>query len=262
MPVPKRSLLPVLPLLILAACNATGPTTSQAVVAGAGTVDGEQPAAATASSDEAAGDPVDLEQLERDLARARIRLEIARLEAGSARAKAVGEVDFAQVELDLAREDLERFSAEIRQRRVAEAQLDLQTARDRAQEAQDELAQIEIMYDGQDLDDLTAEFVVSRGRRQAQRAQARIALQEAAFANLRDHELRQEEARLTLAVRRKELALDQARIGAQVTDQRQELAIDEAEQAVADLEEKLAEARRDAGDDSTPSSATSEEARG
>ncbi len=63
-----------------------------------------------------------------------------------------------------------------------------------------ELAQIEIMYKDQNLDGLTAEFVVSRGRRNAERAAQRIEIQEFGFARFKNHELPQEEQGLSLPV--------------------------------------------------------------
>ena len=133
-------------------------------------------------------------------------------------------------------------------RRLAGEMLDLRAAKDRAQEAVDELKQIEIMYDEQDLDDMTAEFVVSRGRRNAERAEARIALQEAAFKALEERELPAQEASLGLDLQKAEAALAAAVRKGEITRRNLQLAIDEAtarleglEADVEELEEKMAQ---------------------
>ena len=73
----------------------------------------------------------------------------------------------AQADVTMAEAKLATFREVDKPNRVAAQTLGLQTARDRAQEAADELAQVEIMYAEQDLNDMTREFVIQRERRAA-----------------------------------------------------------------------------------------------
>ena len=137
-----------------------------------------------------------------ELEKARAQLEIAGLEMESYEAKQADRLRFAAAELALAESELALFKSSKAPNRLASEELDVRAAKDRAQEAAEELAQIEIMYEDQDLDDLTAEFVVSRGRRSAERAAARIEILEAGLVALETSELPREQKRLELAVER------------------------------------------------------------
>jgi hypothetical protein len=137
-------------------------------------------------------------------------------------------VRFANVEMEMAQAKLEVFRKSVMPERLASERLNLASAKDRAQQAADELAQIEIMYKDQDLDDLTAEFVVSRGRRNAERAAQRIEIQEIGFARFKNHELPQEEQGLSLSVEKAASALRRLHSDHEIDRRRKELALDEA----------------------------------
>ena len=148
---------------------------------------------------------------ERALALSEMRIEKTRLEIESSRIDAENAVAQAETELVLARGRLEEYVNFESKQKVEQAKLSLQSSRDRATEAAEELKQIELMYADQDLDDKTAEFVIQRGRRNAERAQARIALEEMALTALMEHEVPRERSQRELEIRRKENALESAR---------------------------------------------------
>ena len=158
-------------------------------------------------------------------------------------------VRFANVELGMARAKVDIFRESVMPERLANERLSLASVKDRAQQAADELAQIEIMYEDQDLDDLTAEFVVSRGRRNAERAAQRIGIMEIGFARLENHELPQEEQGLSLAVEKATSALQRLHSDHEIDHKRKELALEEARFALHTLAKELNELHEHGHDD-------------
>jgi hypothetical protein len=224
-------LFPFLLVLLLTGCATTS-------------VDGgDAPAADSAKKEEPAKK---IAELERKLEIARAKLAIARLENEAFEAKQTVRARHLAEEVGLAEASLAKFQEADKPTPLASVKLDLRTTKDRAQEARDELAQIEIMYAEQDLDDLTAEFVVSRGRRQAERAEARIEIKEAELKALAERELPQEAKRLGLAVDRAKADAEAAAREAEIGRRNKAIAVQEAENAVEDLEEELVEAKKEA----------------
>jgi len=200
-------------------------------------VNGDSP---QASRESAAKTERKREDLERKLDVARARLALARTEE-----KAYGEdlearIRHASGEVELARARLARFREADAPNRLATERLELRTARDRAQEAAEELAQIEIMYKDQDLDDLTAEFVVSRGRRAAERAAERIEILEGELRALEERELPQEGERLALELDKAEAGLTKAEREGEIGRQNKAISVKEAENEIARLEDEQA----------------------
>jgi len=189
-----------------------------------------------------AGKQRKIEGLERELAVARERLELSRLEQAVFSKQHEPKVRQASMEIEIAQARLARFREADKHNKLASAQLDLRTAKDRAQEAVDELAQIEIMYKEQDLDDLTAEFVVGRGRRAAERAAKRIEIQEGMLAAL-EQELAQEEKGYELAVDKATSALSKLEAEAETGMKGKAISVQEAGNEVARLEGELTAAR-------------------
>jgi len=187
------------------------------------------------------------EGLERKLRIAHARLEMKEMEQKAFVHEHENQLRYAQADLAMAQAKLAKFREVDAPGRVASEELSLRTTMDRAQEAKDELAQIEIMYKDQDLDDLTAEFVVSRGRRAAERAQARIEIQEAAFKSLKERELPQEEKQLELALDKAVSGLEKIEIDGRIGEQGKSIAIQEAKDGIEKLEQELSEAKQGAG---------------
>jgi hypothetical protein len=210
------------------------------LLVGCAVTDTQSAAPRTADEPAEAADPArERADLERKLAIARARLELAELEASAFEHRTAARLQQSQAEVELAQDALTLFRDGRLPQRLATERLDLQTTRDRAQEALDELAQIEIMYKEQDLDDLTAEFVVSRGRRQAERAQARIEIAEAALKVLEERELPQEVERLELAVAKAHAELEAGELDARVGRKGKAIAVQEARHAVEEVAAKL-----------------------
>ncbi len=177
---------------------------------------------------------VDVEELRRELDRARRRLEIARLDARSA----VADAEFALEEARADLRDWEGFSAP---EELDEVRRELQALRDALQDAEDELAQLRLMYEGDDLAEATASLVLDRAQRDVERRREEVAAAERALAHVErvEHPRRREE--LEHAIRLAEWAEAAARAQA-------ELDLAEAEEEVAALEEELAELEAE-GDD-------------
>jgi len=203
-------------------------------------------APAPAAAEDGAESEAELAELKSELAVARGRLEVARMELKAFEAKHEARVRHAAADVEMAEAKLAAFQSVGSPTQVAEARLDLRSARDRAQEAADELAQIEIMYADQDLDDLTAEFVVSRGRRAAERAQQRIEIQEARFQGLQERDLPLELKQLTLALDKAEGGRDDVMREGEIERKQKELGMREKEAAIEKLEHKLVEAMKGA----------------
>ncbi len=203
------------------------------------------PDAASAEQEETSADEKarEIAELEQKLEVARARLSLAQLETAAFEAKHEIRLRHAGAEIDMAQAKLAQFREADAPSRLASEQLSLRTAKDRAQEAVDELAQIEIMYDEQDLDDLTAEFVVSRGRRNAERAAARIEIQEAKLKTLEERELPQEQAGLELALDKKVTGLAEIEREDEIGRGNKAIAVTEAENTITKLEAELAELR-------------------
>ncbi len=188
----------------------------------------------------------ELDALERKLEVGRARVKKVALEQSYSEEQLGTRIRHARIEVEVAEAGLARFREVDAPQELASQKLDLRSAKDRAQEAADELKQIELMYKEQDLDDLTAEFVVSRGRRSAERAAARIAIQEGKLNALETRTHPQKQRQL-------ELAIDKAKAGLKSTEQDGELgrqgkaiALQEAENEVARLEYELAALREKA----------------
>jgi HlyD family secretion protein len=143
-------------------------------------------------------------QLAHAVAIAELRLEQIKVQQTAEVAVKERELDNARTDLELARGKLASFDAIEAPNRLAQSKLDLKRVRDSAKEAADELVQIEQMYDQEQIDDRTKEFVVERGRRNAENRAAQIAIQERNLELLEKHELPRDRARHALEVARKE----------------------------------------------------------
>ncbi len=204
-----------------------------------GSSDASAPDKADADADDKEWKLVELRQ-KHELAES--RLEVAQLQLASFESAQKARLTQARKDLELAERELAKFRDGDRPARIASAELNLQSTKDRAQEAADELAQIEIMYKDQDLNDKTAEFVVARGRRSAERAAARIAIQEAEFKTLIESEMPMTAMRLETALEGKRAALDEAERDADIGMLNKQIALREAQQAVEKAAHELADA--------------------
>ncbi len=181
------------------------------------------------------------EGLEVDLAIARIKLEHANMELQMNEVDSTASIGFAKAELDLSRARMAQFSSLDMPNRIARNEISLQRAKDSTAEAEEELAQIQMMYKEQDLEEMTAEFVINRGERNLRRARKSLDVQEREFEALTEHELPRELESLALDVERKTSALLKAETGAAASLLMKKVAVMTADESVKDLEEELEE---------------------
>jgi hypothetical protein len=227
--------LPALLLLtsLLAGCAGTGVERDLAV----------ERAATPAETEKKALEPGELETLEHKLVASQAKLEIAQLKAQGQELQHANQLAHAEAEVEMAQAKLDNsLGVELPGRR-AKAELDLQGSRDSAQEAAEELAQLELMYQDQDLADMTREFVIGRGRRRAERAARRLELQESELQSLVDYELGLEQRHQELALRQAQEKLAKLRFDRELERRGQELEIREAEQALRQAQRALDKAR-------------------
>ena len=168
------------------------------------------------------------------------RLKVAQLEVDNFKINAAKGIENVSTELELAKGRLDQITNIDQPSRRAQAELSLQYARDRAQEAAEELAQIELMYKDQDLNDKTAEFVVNRGRRNAERAKQSIAIQEKDFDALVKLTLPRELASTQLEVSKKADEVERAKRAAESGAIEKQIALMSAQKEVDDAHAELA----------------------
>jgi hypothetical protein len=178
--------------------------------------------------------------IERKFKIAEMRLHHANMELASEEMNSEVSVDLAHAELGVVKAKQAQFQSLDMPNRIARAELSLRSAQDRATEAQEELEQLKIMYDEQDLQDMTAEFVINRGKRQAERAQASLAIQKLEFEALQKHEVPRELRGLELEVTRKESSARRAQSDAEANLLQKRIAIMRVEGELVDLKEELA----------------------
>lgn len=192
--------------------------------------DGDQ--AAGDSEDEEKADPHKLEDAKHKHGIAQAKLEIAQMELEAFEKQLAIELGHAETEVKMAAAKLQVFEKVQLPNKRAQAELSLQGAKDSVVEAAEELQQLEIMYKDQDLHDMTAEFVVNRGKRRAQRAEARIQIQEREFASLIEHELPMEQRKLQIAMRKAEEKLANTQFNGELTRRGKHIKVSEAEMSL------------------------------
>jgi len=196
------------------------------------------PEAATDTGDEDSAN--EREALQGKLAVAERRLEHARMELKIQEAEAAFSVEMAAQEQTIAQAELEQFIEFELPGRTKRSELSLQSAKDRATEAAEELAQIELMYKEQDLEDMTAEFVINRGKRSAERAQRSLELQVRDHEALVGHELPREKQRRKMGVQRADHGLKMEKARAKTSALMKEISLMNAERELVELQRELA----------------------
>ncbi len=166
------------------------------------------------------------------------KLRQAELEQNSDAQASSAQLARAEIELQLAQAKLTQFVKLDRPNRLARSQLNLVRVKDRAQEAADELAQIEIMYEDAELEDRTAEFVVARGRRNAQRQAEAIKLEEQSLKSLEQHALPLELKQLELNVQKKKDDLAKSRAQTESSQLGKKIGVMNARQALDKLKQE------------------------
>ncbi len=173
-----------------------------------------------------------------DVAAARDKVAIARLQVELAEQRAATSRLRKEKELELARAELAQFEESDAPNRVAKARLDLQRRRDALTEQTEELAQLEMMYEHEDLADKTREIVLQRGKRRVERAQTELAIEEHDCAALEARTLPRERAKLALEIEIKTRELEESKGDAEATQLEKRLALRSAEKDAETAEAK------------------------
>jgi len=183
--------------------------------------------------------------MERDLHQSEIKMEIFQLQWRLSEDAAQHQADADRRTLDEARRDQELFHEFGVAEEKHDAHQSLARAKNQLEDAEDELEQLTVLYDGSELEDGTAEVVLSRGRRGLE--QARNSLEQAQ----RDHhvaldiELPRKLETLERTVKAAHRAIERGEVARQVAEMEHQLAEQEQDRALEELREKLEEAHRD-----------------
>jgi hypothetical protein len=150
---------------------------------------------------------------ERKLRRAEQGLEVAQLNLAKAKiAMDLDELRYqdalktADREFELAKRKLQIFTKFETPNRLARAALSLQQTEDGHLESQQELAQLELLYKGEQFADDTKEIVIERARRHLERAARDLELRREEVQRLQDVTLPLEQTELEHAAEQKRLA--------------------------------------------------------
>lgn len=188
-------------------------------------------------------DPDKIADAEHKLSVSKAKLEIALMEMDAFERQQAIDLGHADADVQMAQANLANFEKVKAPNRKATAEMSLQGAKDQAVEAAEELQQLEIMYKDQDLHDMTQEFVISRGKRRAQRAERRIAIQEKDYASILEHELPMERKKLEISLRKAEEKFAKTKLDGEMARRGKEIKILESENAVKQAERGLRKAK-------------------
>lgn len=166
---------------------------------------------------------------------AQLSLDQARLESAQGLAKAELEIMLAEKKVKQTKEALQVFKKS-RSRSQAEAQLALDQATGRAADSEAELAELESMYADEEFAEKTKELVLNRGRRNLEHARRGLEIQAQKLQLLVEYELPKEQYE-------KELAVDEAEQKLAQAERSLELARVKGKSGVAKAEHALQEAR-------------------
>jgi hypothetical protein len=198
--------------------------------------------AASAASDAAEkladlGHQVDLAKRKAD--RARMDLEQQQRDGETA-------LQRARAELELARQELATFQDVERPLKVGEAQINLKAAADALTDQQDEMKQLELMYEKDDLGDKTKEIVLQRSKRAVEQVKARLELAHRRYEQLESTQLAQQQTRLELALKGKEADVQRAEFAARTGMLDKETAVISANLELDKLVREQAKAKQSA----------------
>jgi len=178
-------------------------------------------------------------RLVRDLAIAKEKLAKAGLALTHQQADDQAELAQKAAEHKLAMTKLQDFEAHDAPQQLEEARLQLLRSEDWLKDAEEELAQLEMMYAEEDLADKTREIVLERGRRRLERARRDVALSHITLANLEEHSLPREAVDLRSQMTEKARLLENLQRAIEAHRLEKQIALMEAEAEVTRLEEEI-----------------------
>jgi hypothetical protein len=180
-----------------------------------------------------------LAKLERDLDIARQKLVKAQLAGEHAQIQNRVAVAEAERELELEQRRMAAFKDRSAPNRIERSRLGLIRAEDRVKEAEEELAQLELMYAEEDFADQTKEIVLERGRRRLGRSRRDVELRKEDHAILTEETIPTEQREHELKVEKKNEVLDKARRDAETSALDNQIGIISAAAEVARLEAEI-----------------------
>lgn len=159
----------------------------------------------------------------------------------------------AEKELEKHRKNLEQHTKETAPREIEERKIAVDHSTYRAEEAKDELAELEAMYKADEFAKSTKELVIKRGRRGAEMADRSLAVARRELAEFESHtmpqrerELREHVADAERTLQKSRLEADKARIELDVAQRQTDDRVKDLKQELEDLEKKLEEAKQEA----------------
>ena len=212
--------------------------------AGSGAPAKEESSGKAASADKKPASAGKLTQLRHGVEVARIKLERARNEASEVAATNTINHERAKVELEMAARRLELFQKFEKPNKTAETQLQLVGAQDRLDEATEELQQLELMYKGDELGDMTKEIVIRRARRNLERQKASMAINAENARHTLEGQLPLEEQRLRSELTAKEADLKRSERQCREAEGDKRIGVLEAESSLLRAETELLEAEK------------------
>lgn len=194
-------------------------------------------------------DPLALDEAHRD-AEAALRAAEESLKLGEEEAKAQdlsGEsgLKAAETEAQLAGTRLSAFEGMQAPARREDAALNVRGVQARSDDQQDELQQLQGMYDASELAHDTKEIVLKRGRRDLELTRARLELARKHEAILTERELPIEQTQLASVLAQKRAGLETARISRKAQAGRKRLELDKARLELDKARERLDRLKRD-----------------
>lgn len=210
----------------------------------------DTPAVADKAGDKADSDEPSakdkLAKAERAVEDGRLELKIAQAETEAKARKAQDEVDEAEHGLQEATTALDQFMKNERELELSKVKLGLDRATWRLEAEKQELAELEAMYQKDDVATLTKELVLQRGRKGVEFAERDLGHEQREGAATRDFTLPKKQRELEQAKRAKENALREAKADKQKATDEIELKLRKARAEIDDAEKALTKAREKA----------------
>lgn len=147
----------------------------------------------------------------------------------------------AQVELEKARHELEHFVSHVKPTEIEERRISFTSQTQYSEEAKDELAELESMYQADEFAKTTKELVLKRGRRKVELAERNLAIAARNLEVLEKQTLPRKEEDLKRKLADAERALQRATRDLEKTALELELAQRKSDDKRSDLVEEIAE---------------------
>ena len=178
----------------------------------------------------------------REIEQARLELQSAEIDSRSKGLASEEAVQKAARELELAQAAMKAFETVDAPSQLDGAQINHDRQAYAADEARDELNELEQMYQAEEFAKTTKELVLKRGRRRLEVAQRELAVSKQKLALLKDHALPRQKNELAGKVHDAEVVLQKAKLDAEKSGIDVDVALRKARAKIEDLQQELAEA--------------------